>query len=274
MVVTNILETAKAGEPERYLAALLAPAAVRGDLLALAAFGAEMRQLPGAVREPMAGEIRLQWWRDVVGGFAGRSRVGHPVADALAATVARHELPLAPLLDAIEARAADLYDDAFPEPRAIDGYLRQTEAGLFALALQIVGATGASEECAALVAAAYGRARLLCALPAWLRRHRVPFADATLNAAGVDLEALQASPLGQPARTLLAEHAAAVQTAYSAARRDVRGLSRAARVAILPLWTTPLLLDAITRRTQFRDPIEIDPTRRIGRIAWAHLTGL
>jgi phytoene synthase len=54
-----VAETAK----ERYWASLYAPAEKRGALYALYAFDHEISRIGQAVREPMAGEIRLQWWR-------------------------------------------------------------------------------------------------------------------------------------------------------------------------------------------------------------------
>ncbi|MGD9769012.1 MAG: squalene/phytoene synthase family protein, partial [Pseudolabrys sp.] len=50
----------------RYLSALYAPEPARGHLYALYAFDAEIAKIGDIVHEPMAGEIRLQWWRDVI----------------------------------------------------------------------------------------------------------------------------------------------------------------------------------------------------------------
>ena len=60
----EVAAIAREGEPDRYLAALLAPAPEREALLALAAFAAELTRIPlRVVQEPMMGEIRLEWWR-------------------------------------------------------------------------------------------------------------------------------------------------------------------------------------------------------------------
>ena len=47
-------------DPDRYVAALYAPADRRDDLIALHAFNAEIARIRDQVREPMLGEIRLQ----------------------------------------------------------------------------------------------------------------------------------------------------------------------------------------------------------------------
>ena len=53
---------------DRYLATLFAPAEHRDALYALYAFNAEIARVRDMAREPMPGEIRLQWWVDVLGG--------------------------------------------------------------------------------------------------------------------------------------------------------------------------------------------------------------
>ena len=51
---------------ERYLATLFAPASNRDALFALYAFNVETSRVRDLAREPMPGEIRLQWWREVL----------------------------------------------------------------------------------------------------------------------------------------------------------------------------------------------------------------
>jgi len=58
----------RASDKDRFLATLFAPADKRGPLFALYAFNLEIAGVRDRVREPMAGEIRLQWWRDVLTG--------------------------------------------------------------------------------------------------------------------------------------------------------------------------------------------------------------
>ena len=55
---------------DRYLAALYAPAHLRPALYALYAFNLEIARVRELAREPMPGEIRLQWWREVCAGRA------------------------------------------------------------------------------------------------------------------------------------------------------------------------------------------------------------
>ena len=121
-------------DKDRYLAALFAPAQQRGALFAIYAFNVEIVRVAAFVREPMAGEIRLQWWRDVLNGERNGEAAANPVAAALRDTIARFALPTEPLLRLLEARAFDLYDDPMPDVAALEAYLDATSSGLIALA--------------------------------------------------------------------------------------------------------------------------------------------
>jgi phytoene synthase len=124
---------------ERAWASLYAPAQKRGALHALYAFDHEISRIGGAVREPMAGEIRLQWWREVLEGKRGEEAAAHPVAAALLKAVADHSLPVSPLLAAVDAHAADLYQEPLAD---FDEYGQATKGGIITLAARILGATG------------------------------------------------------------------------------------------------------------------------------------
>src|SRR5712671_5711329 len=104
-------ELVRTGDKNRFLATLFAPQKYRRALYALYAFNLEVARTRELAREPMPGEIRLQWWRDVLGG-AGRGEIdAHPIATALRDVVVRYRLPPKMLLELIDARSFDLYDE-------------------------------------------------------------------------------------------------------------------------------------------------------------------
>ena len=116
-------------DKDRFLATLFAPAKYRRPLFALYAFNVEVARVREQAREPMPGEIRLQWWRDVFAG-SGRGEVrANPVAAALLDTVVRYRLPPKMLADLIDARTFDLYDDAMASLADLDGYAARTIVG-------------------------------------------------------------------------------------------------------------------------------------------------
>ena len=65
---------------DRYLASLLTPAAQRGAVAALYAFNAEIARIRDVVREPLPGEVRLQYWRDLLQGAAHGATEANPIA--------------------------------------------------------------------------------------------------------------------------------------------------------------------------------------------------
>ena len=74
-------ELVRATAHDRYLAALFAPAATREALFALYAFDQEIGKVRSVTSQPMAGLIRLQWWRDALDAItADRPPPAHPVA--------------------------------------------------------------------------------------------------------------------------------------------------------------------------------------------------
>src|SRR5207253_2464683 len=101
----------RSGDRDRFLATLFAPAEYRGALHALYAFNLEIARVRVMARGSVAGEIRLQWWSDVLAGEAHGGVTSHPVAAALVATIARYRLPAAQLSALIDARRFDLYDE-------------------------------------------------------------------------------------------------------------------------------------------------------------------
>ncbi|MBX9774721.1 MAG: squalene/phytoene synthase family protein [Xanthobacteraceae bacterium] len=123
-------------DKDRFVATLFAAAPRRRALYALYAFNAELTRVRHLAREPMPGEIRLQWWREVLGGT--RTGEAGPVASALMATIIRYRLPLKVFEAMIEARSFDLYDDPIGSRAELEGYAEKTSSALIGLAAQIL----------------------------------------------------------------------------------------------------------------------------------------
>jgi 15-cis-phytoene synthase len=262
-------EVAKAWQPEHYWAALLAPEPVRAGLSALAAFAGELGRIPHLVKEPMMGEIRLQWWRDALQDPATQ----HPVAAAVQSATSRFNLPFQMLMAMTEARAFDLYPDPMTDEAAYHGYLDKTVGAVFAMGLKVSGADGPAA-LADHAGRAFGAARLLAQLPWWVSKGRVPLPAGWVADAGFQVDNWQAA-LPQAAHRLVDRVATEIEADADAARRLSRELSRAQRVPLLPLATISPYLAAIRKcpEPMRREPA-VGPLSRIGRIAWAHGVGL
>ncbi len=124
---------------ERYLATLFAPADRRGALFSLYAFDIEISRIRDLAREPMPGEIRLQWWREVLEGERAGEAAANPVAASLLATLAQHRLAVPKLIGLVEARRFDIYDEPMPTLVALQSYASNTAGAIFDCAARILG---------------------------------------------------------------------------------------------------------------------------------------
>lgn len=148
---------------DRWLACLFAPQQHRRGLIALYAFNSEIERIRDLVSEPLPGEVRLQWWRDLLEGQARGNVSGHPVAAELLAATERYSLPLSPLVTLIDAHTHDLYDDLLPTVTDLEGYCGETASTLFRLASLILadGDDAGAADLAGHAGVAYGIAALM-----------------------------------------------------------------------------------------------------------------
>src|SRR6185312_2414465 len=123
-------ELVRAGDKDRFLTALFAPQKYRRALMALYAFNLEVARTRELAREPMPGEIRLQWWRDALGGVGRGDVESHPVAAALRDVIVRYRLPPRMLVALIDARTFDLYDEPMPSWAELESYANETSSAL------------------------------------------------------------------------------------------------------------------------------------------------
>jgi 15-cis-phytoene synthase len=120
-------------DKDRFIASLFAPADRRDDLLALYAFDIELARIPQLAKQQIAGEIRLQWWREAVDGSDVHEAEANPVANALMQVVTRHGLSRSALHAMIDARGSEL----FPEPFSTTGDMLVWCDGLHAAQLRL-----------------------------------------------------------------------------------------------------------------------------------------
>jgi len=123
----------------RYASTLFVPPDRRRALLALYAFNVEIWRVRDQVSQPLPGEIRLQWWTDMLAGEGQGGAEGNPVAAELRRAIADFHLPVDPLSRLIDEHQFDLYNDPMPTLAALEGYVTETASALFALAARIAG---------------------------------------------------------------------------------------------------------------------------------------
>jgi len=250
----------RAADRDRFLATLFAPAERRGALHALFAFNTEVARVHEVAPQALAGEVRLQWWIDVLAGERQGEAAANPVAAALLTTLAHYRLAAADLIDLVEARRFDLYEEPMSSLADLENYARKTSSRVFALAAEILSGERmlASTEPAGI---AYGIAVLLRAFPAHaarrqlyvpvelLERHQVPLADVFAGRPSAGLNAALAE-----LRHIARRHLAAASERTSA-------VPAAAVPALLPIALVRPSLDRLERCVAFA-PAEIPPWRR------------
>lgn len=260
---------ARAFERDRYLAALLAPAHAREDLVTLAAFAGEIARIPAAVSEPMMGKIRLQWWRDAfAAAYADAGHLsGHPVADALAALAHRRSLPRAVLDAIVDAQMDRLDDRPFETLDELRAHLAVVDGGHFALAWRTLGGAGAPPPLLGQAGEVYGLARCLIEVPAELAQGRVVLPRRLLAEHGLESENLQSSATATKWRILISALCATVADRLDALAPSYRRADARARLAALPLALVRPYLKATQRgEVAGLEANDIGPLSRVWRI--------
>jgi phytoene synthase len=159
-------EQARTHDFERYASTLFVDAGKRRALLALYAFNVEISRVREQVSQPLPGEIRLQWWTDMLGGVGHGGVEGNPVAAELLLAIRIHGLPAEPLSRLIDAHQFDLYNDPMPSMAALEGYINDTSSALYTLGGRIMGCqSDATDHLARHAGLAQGFTRVLAALP-------------------------------------------------------------------------------------------------------------
>ncbi|HEY0107188.1 MAG TPA: squalene/phytoene synthase family protein, partial [Rhizomicrobium sp.] len=188
MTAESIAALVRHADPDRYLASLFAPAQTRPLLHALYAFNIEIARVADTVREPMMGEIRLEWWRETLAGArAGRPR-NHDVARALADLSAAVDLPLAAFEAMIAARGFDASSEMFADRAMAEAYCDATSGNLMRLAAAILGR--ADDGLAREAGISYALAGILRSLPHHAARHKSFLPESLLNAVDLTKEQL------------------------------------------------------------------------------------
>jgi 15-cis-phytoene synthase len=253
-------ELVRAADRDRFIASLFAPVERRGALHALYAFNIEMARVREAAHAALPGEIRLQWWSDVVGGERAEEAAANPVASALLATIERHRLPSTKLLELIEARRFDLYDDPMASVADLEIYAQKTSSALVALAVQIL-AGGGVDAVAEPAGIAYGIAGLLRAFPVHLARHQLYVPQELLDRHEVHLHDLFAGRSSARLEAALAELRELARHYLVAASERMSALPGTAIPALLPVALVRPLLDRLERSPPLT-PIDLAPWRR------------
>jgi phytoene synthase len=159
-------EQVRAHDFERYASTLFVNADRRRGLLALYAFNVEISRVREQVSQPLPGEIRMQWWTDMLAGAGHGGVEGNPVAAELLQAIRTYGLPVERLSRLIDEHQFDLYNDPMPSMAALEAYIYDTSSALFALGTRIMGRQSeASDHLARHAGFAQGMVQVIASLP-------------------------------------------------------------------------------------------------------------
>jgi phytoene synthase len=257
-------------DKDRFIASLFAPADRRPLLYALYAFDLEISAIPLRVTEPLAGEIRLQWWRDVIEGERAEEAAASPVAAALVATMRAADLPREGLITALDARSTQIQRDTIVTTKAFAAYAECVAGGLLRAAAAALGANAGAEldTLIAHASAAMVAVDTLRQLPVQARRGHTFVPEEILRRNGVALNQVYA---GEVSTGLIAAFAEFRGWAREQSEKALAALAQApaaARPAFLGLALLPLYLDRLEResRSPFATPAQVPQWRRQWRL--------
>jgi len=230
-------EAVKRGDKEHFVAGLFAAEERRKHLYALYAFHLDLQRICRVVTDPFPGEIRLQWWRDAIGGVCHGKVEAFPVAAAFLDTVEACDLPKDALLGMIEAHSLDLYHEPVPTIVDLECAVCDIEAGLIQLAARILGGRCRDEvdEVAEHAGIALGLTNMMRALPSNAACKQPCLPDDLIERNQLDCQTMFAGKTTPELRAALAELRGRVRAHLDKAR---------ARIACLPAEVAPAFLTA------------------------------
>jgi phytoene synthase len=220
----------------RYASALFVPVSQRRALLAIYAFNVEISRVREQVSQPLPGEMRLQWWTDMLAGAGHGGVEGNPVAAELLLAIRNFRLPVERLSRLIDEHQFDLYNDPMPTKAALEGYINDTSAALFSLAAQVAGRQSDEiEHLARHAGLAQGIAQVIAALPLDAARRQLFVPLQLLESQGCSMEEIFAGKQTPKLRAALDRLIGEAREHLQTALRLLEDAPPEVRPAFLPL---------------------------------------
>lgn len=264
--VTFCADLVRSHDFPRYAATLFAPAAERRALLALYAFNIEIVRVRDQVSQPLPGEIRLQWWTDMLSGHVHGSAEGNPVAAELLRAICDFDLPVEPLSLLADEHQFDLYNDPMPTMAALEGYLAATCSALFGLAAQVLAPPSeAVEHLARHAGLAQGIVQVMTNLPRDASHRQLFLPQQVLTSHGCQMEDVFAGKVTSNLRAVLEQLAGEAQQHLTTALSLLGQVPATVRPAFLPLSQVRADLERLSQPG--RNPFAPQPTSRL-RTLW------
>ena len=258
-------ELVRAHDFTRYASTLFVPAEQRRSLLALYAFNVEISRVRLQVSQALPGEMRLQWWTDMLAGAGHGGVEGNPVAAELLLAIQGSHLPIARLSRLIEEHQFDLYNDPMPTMAALESYINDTSSALLLFGSQIAGwQTPEIEHLARHAGLAQGIAQVMAALPLDASRRQLFVPVQLLERHGSGTEEVFSGKQNPKLRAALDQFVDEARAHLKTALTLLDGVSPRLRPLFLPLAMVRRDLERMSRADS--DPFTPRPASRLATL--------
>ena len=250
----------------RYASTLFLPSVHRRPLLALYAFNVEISRVRDQVSQPLPGEMRMQWWADLLAGQSHGGVEGNPVASELLWAIRMWRLPVEQLSRLIEEHRFDLYNDPMPSLAALEGYVNDTASALFACAARFLARPSpAIDHLARHAGLAYGLVQVISALPRDAARRQLFVPLQLLERQGSGMEEVFAGKQTAGVRAAIDQLVGEAKSHFDTALSLLATVPAGVRPAFLPLALVRRDLKRMSRADS--DPFVPRPVPRV-RLLW------
>lgn len=219
---------------EWYLIGVMLPPSLREEAWAVLAVAAELATVPQKTREPLAGAMRLAWWREQLQALAqGAPPPEHPLLQAVRPAMAAGRLPWSQWERLIAAHGAALEAGGVWTAEALDAMAREATAPCLHLLAALAGEYAVDMPWRESLGELYGGWRMLQApqMPPQMReawRNRLTEAHRAWKRQGGqrDAESRRRGRYLRPVAAMCAVHAASARPSGHAGGLPLRLLVR------------------------------------------------
>lgn len=236
---------------DRFLTAVTVPEAARDAIMTLYAFNAEVAKVRESVSETMIGQMKLQWWRDLIAAIYENGTVpkGNPVVEALAEVIPAFQLSRVHFETLLDARARDMSDESPADVEALENYAEGTSASLTALVLEALGVRDtASQDAGRHVGISWALTGMLRAVLFHARANRFLLPQDMLAAENLTPHDLQESRNAARIAAVVERIAVLARVHLEKARALRSTIDRRALPALLPATLADGYLETLARQ--------------------------
>lgn len=256
-------------QSDKYVQLLFLPLEIRGPAACVLAFQQEIDRIPYLIREPMPGEVRLQWWREVFLGQREGEANANPLAECLLKTIENYDLPKEGFIRFLDAKVFDLYNDPMPDRATLEAYFGESESFILQMLTLICNAENNADLANACghSGVALGVANAILQMPFHMNKQQTYIPIDLIEACGIDVASWFSAETPNHLSTYQG-FIALGQEHLKKAKLEIVKLPKDKRAVFLSLSYAELVFKRADKKTKsLRDPIVISPLAK----QWAFL---